>query len=57
MYSIPKIKAHNEQMTKIYAQQIQETVSYVSRQQILLLQFHILIGKLKKQLHLTSRIT
>ena len=26
MYSIPKIKAHNEQMTKFYAQQIQETV-------------------------------
>ena len=26
MYSIPKIKAHNEQMNKIYAQQIQETV-------------------------------
>ncbi len=26
MYSIPKIKDHNEQMTKIYTQQIQETV-------------------------------
>lgn len=26
MYSIPKIKTHNEQMTKLYAQQIQETV-------------------------------
>lgn len=26
MYSIPKIKTHNEQMNKLYAQQIQETV-------------------------------